>query len=684
MDPNRLLKDWIDISKHGDIKKLKDAINLVNQWLSTTHDSAISRPLFQNIPELCAALFGSLNTKKGLFHSQIKDLPVNIFKPQNIFILKLIYFQYDNSLSFYISPEILPEATRKILASADLANLSPMYKGNLLTRDKENRIMFNMIEYYLFCFSQCPTFLESTILDSNIKPQFQSILNPNYSELLKQYLGFFIPKKQVDFMQTPVKNQPKQVPVQLDNSCIFKCTAIDSLSSALKTSQFFIEALIEELLCQNDFETVGLNSTKITNYAKPNSYQIECINIISKYLVSLDLKYINDQRMSLEQDNLNEHIKVYSYKAFSVKFYRFLYMAFLHWPNDVSIGGIVDCWISWAFPWRATKSRFTDDWSLFVTDNFLFYTKIFQLFLARSQKFDFYSSARPQKPVSHTLKALPAGAKKDDFLSITEKVIDCYADDSLVALLKAMETALLSLDNYSTGIVPKTAMSATPSRTFGTPRMGSIKEHSGDVAYQYRNSGPKTRVHIISLHTKYEYTPLFEEIPQSDDLILPAILRTRLFETLERLKHKKSQHQSKPPSPDNLFEKISQFFSETKEISADQLVLIDKTILRLEQTKAILTRTWQLPEYEQPILKKTTSDLIHLEETELNEIEPGVYEPQRFQTVLTYRGREQIQLLKSKKSLELVKSNEFASLVYLFNYLAQLFDEKVSLANVVW
>lgn len=113
MDPNRLLSDWIvnstlNNSSTTDLKKLRDTINLVNQWLSTTHDSAISRPLFQNLPELCASLFGSIKSKRGLFHSQYKDLPVNIFKPQNIFILKLIYFQYDNSLSFCISPEILP------------------------------------------------------------------------------------------------------------------------------------------------------------------------------------------------------------------------------------------------------------------------------------------------------------------------------------------------------------------------------------------------------------------------------------------------------------------------------------------------------------------------------------------------------------------------------------------------
>ncbi|KAL6062161.1 sphingomyelin phosphodiesterase 4, neutral membrane (neutral sphingomyelinase-3) [Balamuthia mandrillaris] len=82
--------------------------------------------------------------------------------------------------------------------------------------------------------------------------------------------------------------------------------------------------------------------------------------------------------------------------------YHFLRTAFFHWPSDsfVSLSGIVEIWLTYLQPWRASFVDPTswspplahEMWKEYIFSNFLFYTSMFLDFLSLAySKFDFYS-----------------------------------------------------------------------------------------------------------------------------------------------------------------------------------------------------------------------------------------------------------------------------------------------------
>ena len=650
---------------------------------------------------------------RGLFHSIRSDAERKALHqfllPWNPLLGKLLSIQAtDRNACFSISPEYLSLSTQIKLQQQKPAELPKMYQKRI-KGGQPQRITFNLFEYYMFCFSLSATFVKEThdafstvgARKSAFVPGMQTgpmVLDQSYFDLVDVYLKFFLPPKPapsavqaVNLPHTPVKGRSsitsistlRQPPVlvpatsaqpQLDNSSIFKCTFCEKIQDAADTASFTIESMIETWLCQNVYEAepqkVDDVYAKPFTYIKPNSYQLACISRLVHHLVSLDLSSISVEQLLLvycdrtsgQLDKVYDINKANVYKCFAPNIYRFISLGLQHWPRDESVITIIEQWLHYAFPWK-TPGRFEEKWSEFVKDNFLFYTRILQLFLTRGSTFDFYASVRPASTT--TGPAPKSDSRALQYLVISEKVLSFFNDEKLIELLQALEKSLLSLKNYTAAAASPmmrttTAVSAKmPTATSSRPGAKS------DIGYAYRNSGTTTRTHVLAFEGSFVYSPVFETAEETADSKLPQRFVNVIWDAKERLNHYKMKKTKLPPTSSSSSDAISSTLynlvmmfipnassSSVKPLTADQITVIDNNMKRLNSLITDVSRIWVIPSRDNDIqpMRRTQSDLTGLlydddDEGPLSEWAPGVFEPQRAKdvgNVLTLRGRNQV------------------------------------------
>jgi hypothetical protein len=638
---------------------------------------------------------------RGLFHTKRNDTErkalYQFLLPWNPLVGKLLSIQTtDRNACFSISPEYLSLSTQIKLQQQKPTGLPKIYQKRIKSGQPQ-RITFNLFEYYMFCFSLSATFVK----DSNdigarkmandigarkmaLAPGMQSgsmVLDQTYFDLVDVYLKFFLPQKPApittNIPHTPVKGKsslatslkqppalapasPAQYP--LDNSSIFRCTFCEKVQDAAETASFTIESMIETWLCQNIYEPeLGKGDdvfTKTFTFIKPNSYQLDCISKLVEHIVSLDLSFISSEQLLLvycdrtsgQLDKVYDINKANVYKCFAPNFYRFLSLALQHWPRDESVIRIIEIWLHYAFPWKTFG--FQEKYIGFVMENYLFYTRILQLFLARGLLFDFYASVRPSP---HTTQPQKSDSR---YLSISEKVFGLFNDEKLIELLQALEKSLLSLKNYAS---TSPLMRTTTTVSAKMPTATSSKGFKSDIGYKYRNSGPDTRLHVINFEGSFVYKPIFQidETDNSQMSKLPQRFVNVVWEAKERLDHykmKKSKSLGSSSPSTTIYNTLMMFIpssgSVVKPLTVDQITVIEKNMERLNSLIASVSRIWVIPNRDNEIkpMRRTQSDLTGLlydddDEGVLNEWAPGVFEPQRAKevgNVLTLRGRNQV------------------------------------------
>uniref|UniRef100_A0A8C7V262 Sphingomyelin phosphodiesterase 4 n=1 Tax=Oncorhynchus mykiss TaxID=8022 RepID=A0A8C7V262_ONCMY len=95
---------------------------------------------------------------------------------------------------------------------------------------------------------------------------------------------------------------------------------------------------------------------------------------------------------------LEEFKRVVVQRFVQQKLYVFLQHCFGHWPLDASFRAVLETWLSYIQPWRYTGENTNpqtdqnkgvpEKWGLFVQENLLMYTKLFQGFLNRVVRID--------------------------------------------------------------------------------------------------------------------------------------------------------------------------------------------------------------------------------------------------------------------------------------------------------
>uniref|UniRef100_A0A672Z7U2 Sphingomyelin phosphodiesterase 4 n=1 Tax=Sphaeramia orbicularis TaxID=375764 RepID=A0A672Z7U2_9TELE len=90
---------------------------------------------------------------------------------------------------------------------------------------------------------------------------------------------------------------------------------------------------------------------------------------------------------------LEEFKRVVVQRFVQQKLYLFLQHCFGHWPLDASFRAVLETWLSYVQPWRYTgeknnQPQTDQNRTMFVQENLLMYTKLFQVFLNRAVRTD--------------------------------------------------------------------------------------------------------------------------------------------------------------------------------------------------------------------------------------------------------------------------------------------------------
>ncbi|KAI8909854.1 hypothetical protein DFJ77DRAFT_107218 [Powellomyces hirtus] len=292
------------------------------------------------------------------------------------------------------------------------------------------------------------------------------------------------------------------VPTQATTVNIFTVDEVD-VSQRRLASEFVVGTFVEIWLCQNDVADLS-SPSKVgqsnVGYIKPTEAQIMCIGSLVTQTVTSD--FYDTYRTTADRNRNYMAYEVHSararaYQIVRPKLYWFLRTSLDHWPRDDSIASLVDLWLKYITPWKrqSPTAKYNHKWVPFVQDNFMFYTVLFAQFLQRAKIFDVYASVRPVSSVSGT-KTFNKG-----YLAIVEQVFSAFEDEMLISVLKAIETAMFSLNNKH-GYQAK----------FNARDLGSMLDATdahAKVIQTLLNSGHDSRSKITQLGEKQDLKSVF-------------------------------------------------------------------------------------------------------------------------------------------------------------------------------
>ncbi|KAJ3149165.1 sphingomyelin phosphodiesterase 4, neutral membrane (neutral sphingomyelinase-3) [Geranomyces variabilis] len=250
----------------------------------------------------------------------------------------------------------------------------------------------------------------------------------------------------------PQKPTPTSVapPASSAPANIFTAHEVDMGQRRL-ASEFVIGTFVEIWLCQNDAATLSSPSQSgkpNPAYIKPTEAQVMTVSALVNQTVTSDFYETFRATADRNRDYLAYEVHSARARAYQIvrpKLYGFLRTSFDHWPRDDSVASIVDLWLIYITPWKRQDpgAKYNDQWLQFVHDNFMFYTVLFARFLHRAKAFDVYASVRPVSSVSGTKTF------NKNYVSIIECVLAAFDDDMLLSVLRAVESAIFSLDSKS-------------------------------------------------------------------------------------------------------------------------------------------------------------------------------------------------------------------------------------------
>ncbi|TPX71342.1 sphingomyelin phosphodiesterase [Chytriomyces confervae] len=331
------------------------------------------------------------------------------------------------------------------------------------------------------------------------------------------------------------RNQPAAA-AKKSSVSILNSTEMPSsdLGVRIGISQFVIGLFSEIWLCQNEYHETSGNVT----YARANAIQMQCAQIVVSHVASLDrLKGVFANRSqqppqhafgrasgfmptnsnSMGGNTLDlayDEVITHAYFTLQKPVYYFLRLALKFSDLDDTFPLVVDIWISYITPWirssatapspnaliksvggdqknsNSSSVDVTHEWVPFISQNFLFYSRLLRNYMERAVQFDLFAATRPSdltrssgtanastgalssvQPSSMTA-AMPN--KNRALFATLERVLQVfYRTKGLLSVLKTIDSLLA---NYEMG------------PTSGAPVVG------GRVSLPGRNnSGPTSR-----------------------------------------------------------------------------------------------------------------------------------------------------------------------------------------------
>uniref|UniRef100_A0A8K9WRA3 Sphingomyelin phosphodiesterase 4 n=1 Tax=Oncorhynchus mykiss TaxID=8022 RepID=A0A8K9WRA3_ONCMY len=288
-------------------------------------------------------------------------------------------------------------------------------------------LALNPFEYYMFMFAS------SLITPKNYSlGQHVSSLDSAYFVLVDTYLKYFLPTEgsvppspfiyKRGSVSPPAPRAPS-VPFAgygIHSASLLKrhishqpSVTADPAAQEIWRSEALLQVFVEMWLHHYSLEMYQkLQSPQVKEPFTPTEEHVLVVRLLVKHLHAFSCSLKPEQVSSSAHSHtspLEELKRVVVHRFVQQKLYVFLQHCFGHWPLDASFRVVLETWLSYIQPWRYTGEKTNpqtdqnkgvpEKWlnkcvcsasfkSLFVQENLLMYTKLFQGFLNRVVRTD--------------------------------------------------------------------------------------------------------------------------------------------------------------------------------------------------------------------------------------------------------------------------------------------------------
>uniref|UniRef100_A0A8C7LNX6 Sphingomyelin phosphodiesterase 4 n=1 Tax=Oncorhynchus kisutch TaxID=8019 RepID=A0A8C7LNX6_ONCKI len=277
-------------------------------------------------------------------------------------------------------------------------------------------LALNPFEYYMFIFA-------SSLITPKNYPlgQHVSSLDNAYFVLVDTYLKYFLPTEgsvppspfadNRGSVSPPAPRAPS-VPFAgygIHSTSLLKrhishqpSVTADPAAQEIWRSEALLQVFVEIWLHHYSLEMYQkLQSPQVKETFTPTEEHVLVVRLLVKHLHAFSCSLKPEQvcsSPSAHSSPLEEFKRVVVQRFVQQKLYVFLQHCFGHWPLDASFRAVLETWLSYIQPWRYTGENTNpqtdqnkgvpEKWGLFVQENLLMYTKLFQGFLNRVVRID--------------------------------------------------------------------------------------------------------------------------------------------------------------------------------------------------------------------------------------------------------------------------------------------------------
>ncbi|XP_023843364.1 sphingomyelin phosphodiesterase 4 isoform X5 [Salvelinus sp. IW2-2015] len=396
------------------------------QELVKVIDDYPAKELHLIFPWLVESVFGSLDgviVGWNLQFLQARSNEYNIvmdFLDPSGPMMKLVYKLQAEEYKYEIPVSFLPGPVKASIQEGVLPDC-PLFHNKLqfpLSGLQTLSLALNPFEYYMFIFA-------SSLITPKNYPlgQHVSSLDNAYFVLVDTYLKYFLPTEgsvppspfadNRGSVSPPAPRAPS-VPFAgygIHSTSLLKrhishqpSVTADPAAQEIWRSEALLQVFVEIWLHHYSLEMYQkLQSPQVKETFTPTEEHVLVVRLLVKHLHAFSCSLKPEQVCSSPSAHshaspLEEFKRVVVQRFVQQKLYVFLQHCFGHWPLDASFRAVLETWLSYIQPWRYTGENTNpqtdqnkgvpEKWGLFVQENLLMYTKLFQGFLNRVVRID--------------------------------------------------------------------------------------------------------------------------------------------------------------------------------------------------------------------------------------------------------------------------------------------------------
>uniref|UniRef100_A0A8C7LKC2 Sphingomyelin phosphodiesterase 4 n=1 Tax=Oncorhynchus kisutch TaxID=8019 RepID=A0A8C7LKC2_ONCKI len=394
------------------------------QELVKVIDDYPAKELHLIFPWLVESVFGSLDGVIMGWNLQFLQARSNEYNIVMDFLdpsgpmMKLVYKLQAEEYKYEIPVSFLPGPVKASIQEGVLPDC-PLFHNKLqfpLSGLQTLSLALNPFEYYMFIFA-------SSLITPKNYPlgQHVSSLDNAYFVLVDTYLKYFLPTEgsvppspfadNRGSVSPPAPRAPS-VPFAgygIHSTSLLKrhishqpSVTADPAAQEIWRSEALLQVFVEIWLHHYSLEMYQkLQSPQVKETFTPTEEHVLVVRLLVKHLHAFSCSLKPEQvcsSPSAHSSPLEEFKRVVVQRFVQQKLYVFLQHCFGHWPLDASFRAVLETWLSYIQPWRYTGENTNpqtdqnkgvpEKWGLFVQENLLMYTKLFQGFLNRVVRID--------------------------------------------------------------------------------------------------------------------------------------------------------------------------------------------------------------------------------------------------------------------------------------------------------